>query len=566
MNLFDALPAESFVPFQVQRLASPKLLWSNVDALHGREPLDFAYCIPFDEERAGSYLQQDATAFGERYGGPGLGGNSGGVRCGLIGDVQVKGIGRNPLAGTTTDFWHKHGGSSVQDCVRESIWGEILNASLPYGAVRALAIISTGTTFDAEVADTKKKTKVPRALLLREPVLRPAHYLRSVFSAPSSEMKGHCTDVTRTMRTIQKIETLHHYLNQGGIDTNSSTTLGAMLSDTFRRAAHQIAASRAKRIIHGSLISSNFGMDGRWLDFGTVTTLSDFGRAIVSPGSLDLWNQQASVVDTINDLHFYLTKYLPLESKTDLPPVGELVDEFLNSLRDLLEFEFLKLTGIPPSILQLVPLSQRRTLWRFMMYAISKGNNMPYLYFGDDRHAMPARTGAFSLSAIMQKCALSTSRETLHALLKDELLGQAEADLVEGYWSLRELSIDLLGASDPGIAQLAVALRGLRANFAPQPLFRRELDGKIDELTKRPGEIAEFIERTVEYWAAVLGEKPCGEIRLNPWLTHEPAVISGVCEILINESPVDRTGALCLIDGLQISSEFKAMLSANLQN
>jgi hypothetical protein len=126
----------------------------------------------------------------ERYGGRGASGNGGGVRCGWIGDLTIKGIGRSDLAGQDAPFWHSYGGCSLPEAIREAIWGDVYDAALPYGAVRVEAIITTGTQVPLHDAEDFGGEMCPRALILRRPFLRPAHYMRSMLFQDGIDIKG----------------------------------------------------------------------------------------------------------------------------------------------------------------------------------------------------------------------------------------------------------------------------------------------------------------------------------------------------------------------------------------
>ena len=105
-----------------------------------------AYAI-LDEGDEAFFSPQQKVFLGERYGGEGLGVHGGGVRCGVAGVHQVKGIGRNPLVGDSPDFWHSHGGASLAEGLYEAVWGEVLQRALPHavqvarGRRNALALV-----------------------------------------------------------------------------------------------------------------------------------------------------------------------------------------------------------------------------------------------------------------------------------------------------------------------------------------------------------------------------------------------------------------------------------------
>ncbi len=561
-NLLELLPRESFVPFEARRLAKARSLWVNKELFGSRRLEDFYYCIPYPEEPNDAYSEERILLQAERYGGAGLAGNGGGVRCGILGSVQLKGIGQNPLAGVTTDHWHKHGAASIQDCVREAIWGEILNSALPYGAVRALGVISTGTEFAVEVADTKLPGTAPRGLVARDSALRPAHYMRSVFFSPSLEMNMWCNDPARTKAAVSAF--VHGVCSLRQPESHSAEfspeDLNIGLSEIFRRAASQIAASRAKRIIHGSLISSNFALDGRWLDFGTVTALAGHGRAIVAPGSLDLWSQQASVIETIHDLHFYLSKYLASDWRLQLVSREELTENFLEHFRVRLQVEFLKLTGLPEAQLHQLDNNCRQTLWRIILHFVTCDSDTPYLYYGDDRHGMPLQSGRYATTEIMRACAVSASPEQLKAELRHSVSDHTLLEeFANAYWSARRQIIATVDPCFRENTRIGIAINGLRSNWNLQGLYRREFDGEVDKVRKYPDEVGAYIDSTVKYWSSVLADNS-EPICLQPWISSRQLHLSEKLVVTDDAGPLTPLDFDNLIGSLKLSDTERCAL------
>ncbi len=567
VNLRRLLPRESFIQFQVRKLANAKLLWLNRELWTSEDdPFTYAMCIPYDNESPTAYQDHTATWWGERYGGAGLAGNGGGVRCGLSENIQIKGVGQNPLAGSTTDHWHKHGAISIQDSVRETLWGEILDAALPHGAIRSLAIFANGTDFQGEVADTHEPVNVSRGLLLRQPALRPAHYMRSIFFSPTLDMFDAVSDVDRTRKAVEGIQLGLSSIWQSDVDCTEKNhiDLNTGFVEVFQRAACQIAASRAKRLIHGSLISSNFSLNGAWLDFGTTSALSDFGRAIVAPGSLDLWSQQVSVIETIRDLHVYLSKYLPKKLTEDLVCCDVLVENFLKHLYERLRVEFLKLTGIPEPMLMQLDVRVQDRLWKAMMSVVAADNNATYLYYGDDRHEMPVRTGRYSLTGVMNKCAVGNGRDHLRHLISEEVSDIALAEeITDSFWLLKSEVLGQMPIALRSNAVTALSVNCIRANWDLGPLYRRNFDGAVDEVTRQPETIDPFIKTFTAYWKGVLADLADGPVSLAPWLTPEFACVNQHLHISDGNGNMDACGVLKLIKTFQISPKDQSCLERN---
>ena len=180
LSLVGTLPPECFVPFYANKARLPTIIWRNPE-LPGLSLEHHAYFAPLADDELGSYETTTRSFLGERYGGDGLGANGGGVRCGLAGGVQVKGIGKNALAGSGTNFFHAYGGATLNEAILEAIWGEVCHLALPFGGVRALGILGTGTRVPLRYPKAGEDTTTARALLVRESPLRPAHYMRAIF-------------------------------------------------------------------------------------------------------------------------------------------------------------------------------------------------------------------------------------------------------------------------------------------------------------------------------------------------------------------------------------------------
>lgn len=98
--------------FLATRMLDGKVVWINPEwASDESLPADadvfevfrsrFACMIPNSELFSSLRFDQSAPVelLAERYGGCGIGYNGGGVRCGNLGKYQIKGIGKNLLAG-----------------------------------------------------------------------------------------------------------------------------------------------------------------------------------------------------------------------------------------------------------------------------------------------------------------------------------------------------------------------------------------------------------------------------------------------------------------------------------
>src|SRR3989338_8024613 len=125
------LPESSYVTVSARRLANARVLYLNFDLLRemgfdfpadGLNPgfekriLDLlAYKIPDAGENPASYENQETTWWVDKYGGIGIGQNTGSGRAGSRGVVQIKGFGKTPLVASDGNFDHAHGGASIEE-------------------------------------------------------------------------------------------------------------------------------------------------------------------------------------------------------------------------------------------------------------------------------------------------------------------------------------------------------------------------------------------------------------------------------------------------------------------
>jgi hypothetical protein len=135
----------------------------------------------------------------ERYGGHGLGGNGGGARCGVIGEIQIK------VSAVTSSqrqirisfilWWciYKRG------CIRVTV-GEILNRALPHGGTSyRFSRHRHAGAFGRPLPGQDPTTE--RALIFRQAAIRPAHFMRSAYHRPPVN-SGWCDDTSRTRAAI----------------------------------------------------------------------------------------------------------------------------------------------------------------------------------------------------------------------------------------------------------------------------------------------------------------------------------------------------------------------------
>ncbi|WP_333002904.1 protein adenylyltransferase SelO family protein [Vibrio coralliilyticus] len=315
----NLLPEESFVSFDAYKLSGTEVVWINKKLLqdygiNGEENLiknelveNFSYVSKGYVKKDRININDKKQFMADQYGSRHEVCNGGSARCGVNGNFQVKGIGRNPLISQNISESHSHGKLFIDEAISEAIWGEICHKHLPYGAIRTLAIIKTNTKHAFTYQDGTPNKHC--ALAIREMSVRPAHFERCTFFWPEESYSFlRDNDANRVRKAVPYLSKL-----LGGME---DTPLGEVLNELINRLASQVAASRVKGIPHGSLTSSNISIDGRFLDFGTITAVPDFGNYVLANGVGAVWDDHELIESWLENLFDTVNHY----SKGELTP------------------------------------------------------------------------------------------------------------------------------------------------------------------------------------------------------------------------------------------------------
>ncbi|MBR0346005.1 MAG: hypothetical protein IJI03_12185 [Rudaea sp.] len=345
------LPPTLLVPFSAVPVREPFIaarnprLGSDCEQTLLRE---YAYSTKGDKPAIADRAPGSKLFYAERYGGNILQG--GGARVGFDGRYQVKGIGCNPLlASHRTDFAYSNGEILLAEAIREMIWGEVLHVALPYGAVRSPIAIGTGTLCRLPPNDTSH-AKIPRGLLVREFALRPAHFTRALYFRPR---KG--VDIPLdSVRVRDAVRRLTEYLPRpdefSTDEWHRVTDLERLyhgLGELAKRFARQHAVARARRFMHGAHTESNICLDGRWLDYDSISCLPFYE---CSPHfDPPFWFDHEHHIPTLNKLWFYVRKYFPA-GMHEFEAEGAVSELFVRDLNREMKQSFLETTGIPMSL------------------------------------------------------------------------------------------------------------------------------------------------------------------------------------------------------------------------
>lgn len=338
--LKKSLPDISFSSFDTFRLKGVELVWFNNDLLKkyningSKEEIEtfllneYSYVLPNYADSNRLIFNECKTFWADRYGSRHEVCNGGSARCGVDGAFQVKGIGVTPLVAQNMSKSHSHGKLFLDEAISEAIWGEICHQHLPFGSIRTLAIIKTNVQEGFSYSDNCPKK--PCALAIREFSIRPAHFERATFFWPFPEYISLRND--DTARVKECINYLPRSFGLSDSILSSKKELFDCLKNFVLRIAKQIAYSRVKGIPHGSLTSSNIGIDGRFLDFGTITAVPDFGNYVIANGVGAVWDDHLLITQWLKNLFVNIEKYSCLNDNLSQNDINTLIENFINEL------------------------------------------------------------------------------------------------------------------------------------------------------------------------------------------------------------------------------------------
>lgn len=311
-----------YFPFEAVACPSAETLWisRDYDARNAEERMSvlasqkfrdrFSYLIPGGITFDGIQLDTKTSKvlMAERYGGEGISDNGGGARCGNIDGFQVKGIGKNPLAGSRAGVHHSYGGFKAVYAVHETIYTHVLNRILPLGAARIFGVILTGPR-SAYVSGLERGWG---AQLVREQVIRPASFLRAPTFLPQD---------AAMISDIGRVRGAHVAL----LKTCGSRDAAMHLLGRFiERTARQMAFARLARIMHGAITPSNLCFDGRWIDLTNTSFLcSTKNYAGGNRVTASFYEEQSAVQNTLTALSQAFEKFHGKGL-----PIGELIERY----------------------------------------------------------------------------------------------------------------------------------------------------------------------------------------------------------------------------------------------
>lgn len=340
-----ALGEDLLVPFTARRLKAPRLLWLNkrwfaengvdafdpavAQALEGQLLDKYAFCVPKETDHPDAFDVEERVFKADRYAGEGVTFNGGSGRVGLRGSFQVKGIGRTPLSSDETDYFHAHGGASLEECIRETIYSEVVSQEFPHGGVPIVALILTGTFTDWHTEQGIVYER--RALILRPAFVRPAIFERALYFR--KDRFFHLPDVARVKQAVQ------WYLREGCDTYGPLTTLG-------ERIARQIAFGVVNRLTHGAYSTSNMTLSGGLADYGVTAALPDWAHYVCVKNLPGTGKEIEFVLKVSGNISYYIGKYGGAEG-IEKAKLRELPQAIVKGYQEGIERELLQMCGIP---------------------------------------------------------------------------------------------------------------------------------------------------------------------------------------------------------------------------
>jgi hypothetical protein len=338
------------IPLVLNRIDDARILWINpyADTLdpnfqlatssgvdYSSYLLETCSCIMSASIQNNKYevldLTQKISGTADRYGGLGIGYNGGSGRNSRVGNYFVKGCGRTPLVSHLTDFAHASGGAYLEEAVREAIYSETVRLTFPHGAVPVLAIIDTGIDFDWPPNIIPNVER--RVLVVRPLFLRPAHFERAVGFVTENPHEG--------MLDHNRVSQMYNL----SVQAYGQENVKQALKDFFDRWAHQLSFGFINRVRLNSNTTSNVAIDGRLLDFGSMSAVSSWARYNLShfPDSFESIINSACV--GLRSIIYYFGRHVDAKY-LEFQTIEKIEHQFRQKFRTYLGVEFLIMIGI----------------------------------------------------------------------------------------------------------------------------------------------------------------------------------------------------------------------------
>jgi len=363
--------------------------------------------VPLDSPNA----TQIWHAYG--YGGIGMNENLGAGRDAGRGNTSVKGIGPTAMIGPNADWLHRNGGLTQVAAVFETVWGDVLNRSLPYGANRA-----AGISFYGKTLERTKFVPEPAVGISREASIRPANFMRN--DSVTGEAKE--WDLQRVLTALKSIEKVLPQPEGVTPPTERPELIRSGILEFVRRVAAQNAAAYSRRLYHGATSPSNIEMSGRFIDYGTETSLPGYIQFKTLDDDAPFGDTSIFERDLIHPFVAELRALLPQKDAALLPTDVELSKLLNDSYRTDVHREMLRLTGVPDDFLTDLARSPSGSSLGEMLFKLSKVGNEKVI---PNKIGVPFRnSGKYDLAKLLAALSKGDSALALKALAGDKALAQ----------------------------------------------------------------------------------------------------------------------------------------------
>jgi hypothetical protein len=346
-GFFDA--ESSHVALTVSRLSRASILWVNPQAVrldpafsgfngsiekykdHLLKTCAFILPDGTDEVTSGTMKNETVSASADRYGGNGIGHNGGSGRNVFVNGYMVKGVGRTPLVSSLTDQAHASGGAYLEECIRETIFSEVIGRDFPFGGVPVLAIIDTGLTqtWGSGIWPPKER----RTLLIRPPFLRPAHFERATGFVSTNHREG-ALDQRRVAVMFGQ-----------AIDRFGKDGLIQLYNVFWNRWVHQLAYAFVHRLPHGNNTSSNIAFDGCMVDFGATSAVPSWATIATSYYPAPLAKRFDCIASNIRSLAYFFGRHVD-SSIAERAAVDRHTEQSMQRFNRYIVLEALRVFGV----------------------------------------------------------------------------------------------------------------------------------------------------------------------------------------------------------------------------
>jgi hypothetical protein len=435
----EILSGKNYEDFNVVALDNPKSIFVNRSVIEGlgvdtshmsEDELNDAASKSFgwvSEQMLPAESRDMAVAQADYYGGTGMGYHKGSARAGIMGKVQIKGIGITPLYSGSHGGKHD-GKAGFHEAIKEVVWGNLLDNELTYGANKVVALVDTGL---------KKSDGESHVLIVRENPIRAGHFVRRTYGSDSADDLRVSDNLTQLERAVGDAHENDHLFDQYLKDSAPEKFKSAARASEawLNKVSKQVARTYVRRMFHGATSESNININGEFIDYGTASTNSGYGRisflSHVEPfGEFDevkkLWGPGIAIrffknVGTIDRLWFVSGR------------LNGILDEiWMKSFSRSLTEEFLMVLGVPKgSVNTIKAMPEAQDLARRLFYLTKKSSTSSFIDIQNG--TMPENTSQIDFPKLFNLLAASADEPAeLDQFLRSQLyISEDEAGLLK---------------------------------------------------------------------------------------------------------------------------------------